>query len=153
MSVVLKIKGNQLSVAGVKYTLPNEFYIDVNGFPLESENGLCFVTPDKACTIQIHTAETNSSSVEEDIKELLSEGPYTIYEEPSWCSLNGLKAIKAVYASSKNEYFEMQFEPVGKNKEHVEVLLTTYKNTIGIKEVLDMPDIQQFLSNFFADEN
>ena len=47
----------------------------------------------------------------------------------------------------------MQFEPVGKNKEHVEVLLTTYKNTIGIKEVLDMPDIQQFLSNFFADEN
>lgn len=149
---MLKIKGNQLSVVGVKYTLPNGFYIDVNGLPLESENGLCFVTPDETCTIYVNTAETNSSSVEEDLKNVLAEGSYTIYEEPSWCSVNGLKAVKASYASAKNEYFEMQFEPVGKNIEHIEVLFTTYKNTTNIGNIIEMPEVKEFLSTFCIDD-
>ena len=54
---MLKIEGNHLSVAGIRFKLPQNFYIDIEGMESIHPDGLRLISPEQDCRIAFMTTE------------------------------------------------------------------------------------------------
>lgn len=146
---MLRIKGNKLSVAGMQYSLPDEFYIDVAGEGVKAPNGLRFVSPQKDYVIEVQTCSLQYASIEQAIADIFkNDGAFAIIEPVKKYSVNDVTGLSVMYADRKCEYFEIYFERTGECSDFVVLLISADKGGIGIREVIERKAVKEFISGF-----
>ncbi len=161
---MLKIEGNHLSVAGIKFMLPQNFYIDIEGMEVIHQDGLRLISPEKNCRISFMTTEVEfdtpvNSLMDIFVDEALDIGiandmwspnktGYIWVEEPQASEINGLKCAYVKYHTKYYYYYEIHFERVEGADRQLEVLLEIPKNLSDIEAVLGRQNVKDFYNSF-----
>ncbi|MBQ7974977.1 MAG: hypothetical protein IJ300_04750 [Clostridia bacterium] len=162
---MLKIEGNHLSVAGIKFALPQNFYVDIEGMEGIHPDGLRLVSPEKDSRIGFMTTEIEFDSPVNSLLDIFvddvlqigiaddmfssNETGYIWIEEPQMSEINGLKCAYGKYHTEYNYYYEIHFERVGGADRQLEVLLeVSKKHPIDIESVLNRQNVKDFYESF-----
>lgn len=131
---MIKIKNGKLMVAGISFSLPDEFYIDVLGIDCLAENFLRFVSVQGNCIIDFTTSIIKFHSAIESIKDVFveCEGKYNFIEGPEYYERNFLKGAHVTYESAEKYYYEIHYEMVEGFNERVEILIEIDKSRINM---------------------
>ena len=162
---MLKIEGNHLSVAGIKFKLPQQFYIDIEGMESVHADGLRMISPEQDCRIAFMTTEVEfetpveslldifidkvlGTGIQEDMTKANTTG-YIWIEEPQMSELNGLKCAYVKYETPYNYYYEIHFERLEGFDRQLEVLLViSKKHNVDFDVVLKRKNVVEFYNSF-----
>lgn len=165
---MIKIKEKELSVAGVKFNLPNEFFIDIEGLEEIQEDGLRFLSPEKDCSICILTSPIEYKSAVDSLMDIFrddvlfegiefdffkdNETGYKWIEAPQECIINDLKAAYVKYETPCHYYYEINFERLDGYDRQLEVCIYMSKDENDLESVLSRKDVQKFINGFRMDK-
>ena len=162
---MLKIKGNKLEVAGINFSLPQNFYIDIEGMEAVHPDGLKLLSPEEDCYISFMTTEVEfetpveslldifvdnvlGTGIQEDMTKPNATG-YIWIEEPQMSELNGLKCAYVKYETPYNYYYEIHFERLEGFDRQLEVLLViSKKHNVDFDVVLNRENVVEFYNSF-----
>lgn len=162
---MLKIKGNKLEVAGINFSLPQNFYIDIEGMEAVHPDGLKLLSPEEDCCISFMTTEVEfetpveslldifidkvlGTGIQEDMTKANTTG-YIWIEEPQMSELNGLKCAYVKYETPYNYYYEIHFERLEGFDRQLEVLLViSKKHNVDFDVVLKRKNVVEFYNSF-----
>ena len=158
---MLKIKGNKLEVVGINFSLPQDFYIDIEDMEGIHPNGLTLLSPEEDCYISFMTTEVEFETpvkslldifvdnvldvgIQEDMTKTNKTG-YIWIEEPQMSELNGLKCAYVKYETPNNYCYEIHFERLGGYDRQLEVLLVISKEyNVDLDVVLSRKNVSEF---------
>lgn len=135
-----KINGNKLSIAGIEFELPNDFYLDVDGWETEAPDGLRLISPNKDCIIQVMTCDMEYKSGAESLGVLFMENVFNIVKPIARYEKNNLMGYDVMYEIDGKKYYEIHFDRIKGKDRQVEVLLTADRNVYeaeGIEDFID----------------
>ena len=142
-----EINGNKLSIAGIRFELPNNFYLDVNGWETEAPDGLRFISPNNDYIIQVMTCDIEYQSGAESLGVLFEENALNIIKPIERYEKNNLTGYDVVYELGKKRYYEIHFDRLVGMDRQLEILvidsnngyeserIKTFINGIKVKEV------------------
>ena len=162
---MLKIEGNHLSVAGIRFKLPQNFYIDIEGMESIHPDGLRLISPEQDCRIAFMTTEVEFDTPVKSLLDIFAddvlgtgidndmfnpnETGYIWIEEPQMSEINGLKCAYVKYHTKYSYYYEIHFERINKADRQLEILLEIEKkNSVDLETVLDRENIKDFYDSF-----
>lgn len=162
---MLKIEGNHLSVEGITFKLPQNFFIDAEGMETVQPDGLMLISPEEDCRIAFMTSEVEFDTPLESLTHIFvddvlgigiaddmfspNETGYIWIEEPQMSEINGLKCAYAKYHSKHNYYYEIHFSSINNSDRQLEVLLEIPKESaIGINDILNRQNVKDFYNSF-----
>ena len=70
---MLKIEGNHLSVAGIRFKLPQNFYIDIEGMESIHPDGLRLISPEQDCRIAFMTTEVEFDTPVKSLLDIFAD--------------------------------------------------------------------------------
>ena len=125
---MLEIKGKTLSAEGISFTLPDGFYIDIEGMEGVEKNGLRLVTPEKDCFIWMRSERNELDNAMDALLDSFSDfvcesgSQIELFEDPGnsqykWIvrprrySHNGLTGACAVFTALKYDVIRLHLEP------------------------------------------
>lgn len=157
---MLKIKNGRLQVAGIEFSMPDGFFIDVEGIETVNENGLKFISPPDYCSVTIMATERIFDSAMDSLLDVFGEADelknmdihefnkketgYKWLIVPEIRECNGLKYACVKYEGPKCCYFEMHFECVDGCDRQLEILLSVPKQKGEIETILKKSEIKNF---------
>ena len=162
---MLKIEGNHLSVAGIKFKLPQSFYIDIEGMEGVHPDGLRLISPEQDCRIGFMTTEVEFDTPVESLMDIFTDDVlgtsatgdmfnpnatgYIWIEEPQMSEINGLKCAYVKYHTKYNYYYEVHFERVENFDRQLEFLIEIPKKSLGdLETVLSRQNVKDFCDSF-----
>jgi len=162
---MLRIKNNKLSTEGIQFTLPDNFYIDIEGMEGVHPDGLHLLSVEEDCIIGFITTEIEFDSPVESLLDIFmddvrnigiadnmfkeNETGYIWIEEPQMRELNGLKCAIAKYHTKYSFYYEIHFERIEGYERQFEVLLEVPKKCrVDLETVLSRENIKAFYNSF-----
>lgn len=158
---MLKIMDNHLSVAGIRFKLPQNFFIDIEGMEGVYQDGLRLISPEQDCRIAFTTTEVEFDTPVKSLIDIFTdavletgiaedmfntnETGFVCIEEPQLCEINGLKCAFVKYHTKYNYYYEIHFARIDGADRQLEILLEVSKNQqIDIEDVLCRKSIKEF---------
>ena len=162
---MLKIEGNHLSVAGIKFKLPQQFYIDIEGMESVHADGLRLISPEQDCRMAFMTTEVEFDTPVKSLMDIFiddvlgtkiakdmfqpNETGYIWIEEPQTSEINGLKCAYVKYHTKYSYYYEIHFERVIGADRQLEVLLEIPKKlSASLDDVLSRQNVKDFYDSF-----
>lgn len=166
---MFKIKNNYLSVEGIKFLLPQNFYIDIDGMEDVHPDGLRLINPEKDCSIVFMTKDEEYDSLIVTLLETFIDPVLGIgiadnmfeenetgeiwIEEPKIKEKNGLIFADVKYHSRRAYYYRMHFERIIGCKRRFEVLFEVLKEkNTDIETVLNRKSMKEFCESFELDD-
>ncbi len=158
---MLKIENNHLSVAGIKFKLPQNFYIDIEGMESVHPNGLRLISPEQDCGIAFTTTELEFDTPVKSLMDIFTDDEpnddmfkpnktgYIWIDKPQTSKINGLKCAYVKYHTKYNYYYEIHFERVDGAARQLEILLEiSKKHSVFIEDVLSRQNVKDFYDSF-----
>ena len=143
----------KMSIAGVSFIIPKNFYIvvDEDFCPVKSD-GLVFTTQEKNCCIEVYTEECDAPiTLYNDFTSILQEeNMYTLHGNIEERKENTFYSVRAEYESKYHSYFEMHTVRVKGYSKSVKMLITVGKRKTDIRDILRREDVTQFINSFKA---
>lgn len=130
-----KINGNKLSIAGIEFELPSDFYLDVDGWETEAPDGLRLISPNKDCIIQVMTCDIEYQSGAESLGFLFKENAFNVIRPIAKYEKNNLTGFDVLYEIDGYRYYEIHFDRVKGKDKQVEVLVITDRNLYEAEDV------------------
>lgn len=166
---MLKFKGNYLSTAGIRFALPENFYIDIEGMEAINPDGLRLVSPEKDCSISFVTTEIEYESTVASLMDIFmddvlfkdtqidflndNETGYKWHTEPQQTNLNGLGCACIKYETPRSYYYEIHFNRIKGFDRQLEILLSVSKEfSTDLDTVLNRENIQDFYNSISLDK-
>lgn len=151
---MLKIHGNKLSTEGIQFTLPENFYVDIEGMETLTSNGIRFLSVPEDCYINFMTSVRMCASTKESIKQNFSETSINssnccrIIAGPSDYEHNGLTGTWVKYEANAICYCEIHIKKIDGYSEQAEVLIAVNKSKADLECTLNRPEVKDFLNSF-----
>ena len=161
---MLKITGNRLSTEGVEFTLPDGFYIDIEGMESVEKNGLRLVPKEQDCFIWMRTERDEYKSAMESLLDTFSdfvcqtgseielfEDPtkpeYQWIEKPNEYDRNGLRGAYTSYTALKTDVYRLHLEKVNGSNERFVVFMQVDRTKTDLETVLARLHVHDFFEN------
>lgn len=162
---MIKISENKLNTVGIEFSLPENFYIDIEGMEGIHQDGLRLLSPEKDCRISFMTTEIEYESAVASLIDVFTddaigenieldkfndkETGYKWIEKPQMTVLNNLSCAHVKYETPHNYYYEVHFERIAGFDRQLEVLLTVSKeNPVDLETVLSRENVNDFYNSF-----
>ncbi len=162
---MLKIEGNHLSVVGIKFKLPQNFYIDIEGMESVHPDGLRLLSPEQDCRLSFMTTEVEFDTPVKSLLDIFvddvlgtgisedmfnpNETGYIWIDEPQMSEINGLKCAYVKYHTKYHYYYEIHFERIDGTDRQLEILLEiSKKHSKDIEEILSRQNVKEFFNSF-----
>ena len=161
---MLKITGNRLSTEGVEFTLPDGFYIDIEGMESVEKNGLRLVPKEQDCFICMRTERDEYKSAMESLLDTFSDfvcqtgSEIELFEDPSkseyqWIDKpneyekNGLRFASSQYTALKTDVYRLHFEKVTGFNERYVIFMQVDRTKTDLKTVLARLHVHDFFES------
>ena len=137
-----------MCIAGIKCTVPREFYIVDIQNSFDGDNTVTFVPKINECTIELRAVKASGKDDirTEFLNKIEDKKRFTLHdnavERLEWY----LYTIRAQYESTEAEYFEIHFGQVIGFRERLELLITA--KDASMSEILERFYIKNFIESF-----
>jgi len=120
---MLQIKGNHLSVAGIKFVPPQNYCIDIEGMESISPDGLRLISPEEDCHICFMTSEIQFDTPVDSLMDIFLDNVLEAEPPENMFNSNGTGFIwiEKPQASEK-------FSDYDKNNKHQEAVKSDKNN-------------------------
>lgn len=164
---MFKIKGNTLSAEGVRFTLPEGFYIDNEGLESVDKNGLRLVPEELDCFIWMRTEsddyETAMDSLLDSFSDFVFESGSAIesFEDPEnekyqWIvrprryTHNGMTGACCTYTALSSDVCRLHFEKADGFDERFVIFMQIDRAKTDMETVLSRPHVKAFFDSIAA---